>query len=104
MLRSVERGLGGGSKERVTWAERPSEAPCGGASEGLQRADVTQEGVGKGGKEEGEDHKKREPEFSIARAVFSPVRAGMVSGSVIGSSGASACTGMGSVEPIEGVV
>ena len=48
----------------------------------------------------GEDHKKREPEFSIACTVCSPVRAGMVSGSVIGSSGPGAC--MGSVEPVGG--
>jgi hypothetical protein len=47
-----------------------------------------------------EDHKKREPEFSIARAAWGPVRVGMVSGSVIGSSGPGAC--MGSVELVGG--
>jgi hypothetical protein len=71
-----------------------SEAPC-----WMWRERVSAARLGRHPKV-GEDHKKREPEFSIARAAWGPVRVGMVSGSVIGSSGPGAC--MDSVELVGG--
>jgi len=84
-----ERGLGEGSKERVTWCGQ-CEAPCA-ASKRLQRAlDVTEDGVGefRGKEEEGEGRKKRGPPCVQHRA-----RAGSVSGDIVGSSGPGARTG-----------
>jgi hypothetical protein len=76
-----------------------SEAPCG-ASERLQRA------YRRTGSERMIKRKERvtrcagQPAFSVARTVYSSVRAGLVSGSVIGSCGFGARTG--SVEPVGG--